>query len=328
MFAATAAGGGFSMATDAQTIARELALGLLLKQWEPRHLNPSRTGSSEILIQHCLEEAIAVREANQPDLSLELLQAAAEKGLESPWLLDNQARALVNLGERQVAWELWQRLLDHDETAVAQTAREMTDLLESTLLQSLGSICTQAGWVPRHLQASVEKPVLERVLLEIIEARQQNAARLSLDMIAKVLDQGWRNPWLLHHRAHALVELQQLGEALEIWHALKDHPHAGLAGAALERAELYQGKLEQQQLLERCASLVRDGDREQAQALLLDALIRTPDADPLRDQLGQLLPRAADALDDANLRQNEIQLAIHEHLLDVLEQKMIQAHQR
>lgn len=326
MFAAIAAG-GVSMATDAQTIARELALGLLLKQWEPRHLNPSRTGSTEILIQHCLEEAIAVREANQPELSLELLQAAAEKGLESPWLLDNQARALVNLGERQVAWELWQRLLDHDDTAVAQTAGEMTELLESTLLQNLAALCRQAGWVPQHLQASTEKPVLERVLLEIIETRQNNAARLSLDLIAAVLGQGWRNPWLLHHRAHALAELQQLGEALEIWHELKNHPHAGLAGAALERAEHYQDKLIQRQVLERCAALMGEGDREQARVLVLDALIQTPDAEPLRDLLGQLLPQAANTPDERTLRQHEIQLAIHEHLLDVLERKMIQAQQ-
>jgi hypothetical protein len=100
------------MATDAQTIARELALALLSQHWKPMHLSPSRAQNDDLLVQHCLKEAIALREADQAGLSLELLVTGQRMGMQSPWLLDNQARALVDLGRRQAAWEVWQHLSD------------------------------------------------------------------------------------------------------------------------------------------------------------------------------------------------------------------------
>ena len=211
------------MANSAQGIARDLALGLLEQQWQPQHLSPSRADHPEALLELCLHESIALRENGRPQLSLELLTAVQQAGLQNPWLLDNQARALVALGERQAAAALWQRLTQHSDAAVAKTARDMAALQEDSLRNALGSVCARVGWVPRHLNTNDGSPLIERVLQEIITARELNAAQLSHDLAATTLEQGWRDPWLHDNQARALVHLQREPEALAIWQELQNH---------------------------------------------------------------------------------------------------------
>jgi hypothetical protein len=319
---------GLPMTTDVQGMARELALGLLMQQWQPRHLSPSHTDSAERLVEHCLEEAIALREAGQSGLSLELLQAAERMGVQTPWLLDNQARALVNLDERQAAWGLWQRLIHHSEAEVAETAQAMVALQEQTLLNALQSICSRDGWQPRHLSAATEAALLESVLHEIIAAREADYPQLSLDLVAETLAQGWRNPWLLDNQARALVNLNRSAEAVSIWQGLRGHADAALASAAAEMLDLYQGPVEYQQLQERCSQLVLEGDPGQAQRLLVDALLQNPDAEPLRQLLAQVLQPSGEGPEDQILRRQQAQLTIHERILDELEQRLREPQER
>ena len=311
------------MSSTAQSIARELALGLLTQQWQPRQLSPSRISGVEELLQACLEEAIALREAGQAQLSLELLQAAEQAGLNSPWLIDNQARALVEMEQRQAACGLWQRLLEHSDSTAANNARAMLELQERSLLNALGSVCAREGWVPRHLNDPGEGSLLERTLKEIITSRECDAAPLSLDLALATLQQGWSDPWLLDNQARALVHLRREAEALAIWESLQHHSDTNLAATAQEMVQLYAARVAESELERRCQQLIEQGDRGQAEGLLVQALSKAPTAPGLREQLGRLLSAGHDSdLLSQELRQREGDLAVHERLLDALEEKL------
>lgn len=310
------------MAVHAQAMARELALGLLGQQWQPRHLSPSKIHSQELLIQHCVNEAVALREANQAGLSLELLLAAEQMGLQSPWLLDSQARALEGLGRRQAAWELWEQLVDHSDPAVAADARAMVERLERDLVDGLLAICAQHGWTPRHLTDPSEGSVLERVLKELGATREMDAAQLSLDLADGTLNQGWENPWLHDDRARALVLLKREPEALEIWRELQNHPHAPLAETATAMAGKLEQRVARQQLQEHYEQLVRDGQQDNARQLLLHALMEDPQSQEWRLELGKLLrPEPGDLLSQ-ELEQHEAALAVHDLLVEALETRL------
>ena len=311
------------MRSTAQSIARELALGLLTQQWQPRQLSPSRINGADELLQACLEEAIALREAGQAQLSLELLQAAEQAGLNSPWLLDNQARALVELEQRQAACELWSRLLEHSDRTAAELAQTMVELQEASLLNALGSVCAREGWVPRHLNDPQEGSLIERALKEIITSRDCAAAQLSLDLAQATLEQGWSNPWLLDNQARALVHLQREAEALAIWEDLQHHSDATLAAAATEMVQLYAARVAERDLEQRCQQLIAQGDRQQAETLLLQALSKAPTAPGLRELLARLLRSGGENdLISQELGQREADLAVHERLLDALEEQL------
>ena len=67
-----------------------------------------------------LHQVIALRQANLPALSLELIDRAEACGFRSVWLTDNRARALVELDRCPEAFLLWEELRDQSEDNVAQ----------------------------------------------------------------------------------------------------------------------------------------------------------------------------------------------------------------
>jgi hypothetical protein len=82
-----------------------------------------------------LQEAIALREANDVELSLQVLEAAVAAGLRSGWIDDNRARALVNLEHYSEAVALWQDLLMSDIPALREAAAAMLELNEARGVQ-------------------------------------------------------------------------------------------------------------------------------------------------------------------------------------------------
>jgi tetratricopeptide (TPR) repeat protein len=96
--------------------------------WPLRHLGDPASLDLHAYTTSLLQEAIAARDNDQPELSLALLDAAQTSGLSNPWLDDNRARALVHLNRLPDAVVLWQQLQQHNDDNIRGTAQEMLDL--------------------------------------------------------------------------------------------------------------------------------------------------------------------------------------------------------
>lgn len=89
--------------------------------WQPQYLGTD----DQPLLRQLLQELSASRELGEPELSLALVSKARELGFESPWINDNEARALVNLQREAEAVALWRNLQLSNDATLATMAAEM-----------------------------------------------------------------------------------------------------------------------------------------------------------------------------------------------------------
>ena len=112
--------------------------------------------------------------------------------------------------------------------------------MEQPSLQRLVDCCRLAGVEPEALLApeSLGDP-LTAVLKQSIDLRQGNLPALSLALIDRAEDCGFRSGWLTDNRARALVELDRCSEAFLLWEELRcrseDKELQGFASRALDQ---------------------------------------------------------------------------------------------
>lgn len=161
-----------------EQLQRQLLDGLLhhcrFHSWTPRHLPSADQGLSDDLLQAALEEAIATREANKSGLSLALMEEALQQGWQSPWLHDNRARALVNLGRVEEALQEWQRLTESKDAAAAAMAQEA--LLQQREQRQLAVLKTHA----EEFLSQQRAPEAEALLLPAWIKHPEDSALLQL----------------------------------------------------------------------------------------------------------------------------------------------------
>lgn len=319
------------MAIAVAHVARELTLELLQKGEQPQQLRPS-CQSLEELEQRLLEEAIGLRERGSASLSLWLLERALQAGLRNPWIHDNRARALVEQGERQQARAIWLELAERGSGALASTAAEMAAAQEQTLREAMEAIAQQHGYSQPVLEAG-ERDLLLRALESLIRTREQNWPALSLELAETVQALGWRSPWLLDNQARALVMVGRREEALALWRQLTSDADEGVAHAADEMLGLhggrdqtlaaagYPGWQEDRQRAEQAAAL-RAEQPEQAELLLLRALLELPEPRCCRQRLEAWLAEDAGSGGFEELRADEAALRVQERLLALVEAQL------
>lgn len=308
-----------------KTVSRELVLWLLQQGHQPVHLRP---GSPDALTAS-LEEAIHLREQNQALLSLALLERLEAEGITSPWITDNRARAEHVLGRTGNAAALWQGLLNHHDAAAAEAAAEMLSHLQQRLLEGLHHHCSFHSWQPRHLpapNAAASVAPLHLTLEEAIAAREAGRAGLSLALMEEALQQGWQSPWLHDNRARALVNLGRSEEAIEVWRELMAANDAAAAAMAREALAQQQAQQEREQQRQQAKQLLEQGERAKAQALLLNTWLQHPDDAGLLELMEQVQPAPEGSAGDALLQQEldtvNRRLALQEHLLSELEERL------
>lgn len=181
-------------------LSRQLLDGLLLHcsfhSWTPQHLPTDGVDPEADLLHLALQEAITSRDANRAGLSLALMEEAINQGWSSPWVLDNRARALVNLGRRDEALAIWQELVNHEDRGAAALANEALKRLEAEAHREQVAREAQALLDQGHqgeaqtllLEALIQAPDAETLqhLLEtcVASARDQAGDLLSQQLAA------------------------------------------------------------------------------------------------------------------------------------------------
>ena len=190
----------------------------------PREEQADTEGNAELTL--LLEEAIALRENGDPQASLNLLDATAEKGFNSPWLDDNRARAFVDLNQYLQAHSLWRQLASSDDEAIAEVAKGMADQqhqwLSQHLLAEVQELAANHCWELQHLtnaKCSLEE-LEQHILHEAIASREADALVFSLELIELAIESSFNSPWLLDNKARVLLLLNRKQEAVAIWQQL------------------------------------------------------------------------------------------------------------
>ena len=281
-----------------------------------------------------LEVAIQLRNGGHPQASLELLVAAEHAGLSSGWLTDNQARALVDLGRRGEAIALWNALVDHPEEGLRSMASELLELQTTAQLQdlrdNLARICLEQGWVAQELQDPADnlEALEQAVLKESIRSRDAGQAATSLLLIEAAQAGGMSSPWLKDNQARALVNLQRLPEAVELWRdleALADQE--ALAAMAREMLEQYAAEADRLAATNKAMELAEKGQMEQAKTLLVRAMVVDPGWEGYTTALKQVLKQEKGSQDNADLLERELtddrlNLEAFDVYLDLVEERL------
>ncbi|MFY8150434.1 MAG: hypothetical protein ACOVNL_14610 [Prochlorococcaceae cyanobacterium] len=283
--------------------------------------------SREELEQACLEEAILLREEGNPGLSLNLITTAQELGFSSPWLKDNQARALVVLNRKQEAFLIWEELSACPDEPCAAMAADMLRLLRNSLLEPLWEECVRQGWMPRQLDSAPHEggSPLESALREVIACREEGRPEVSLALVELCCRLGWTSSWLRDNQARALVHLNHVEEAVALWRDLATEQDPFLRSLAAEMLQLYGTGVERVQGCRQAQVKLEAGESEAAKELLIQALLQDPDAREYRELLLRViesqLPTAENDLLQRELTGPTLRLEMYRLLLETLEQE-------
>lgn len=201
------------------------------------------------------------------------------------------------------------------------------DPRETALREALLGVCRLAGWPPKHIGQPEQEPGLNEALLEIIATREAEATLLSLELIDRCEQLGWRSPWLLDNRARCLVHQGRDGEAIAIWRQLLSHADAGVAAIAADTLQALHQRPAMEVKANRIRQLREENQPERWQPLLLEALLEASSEDdgPLQELVTAAAvgyaPSDGTPWDPDFLRQ-ELLLALYEQQLQRWEARL------
>ena len=311
-------------------------LHMIMKQhtWEPTHLtNHEKLGPEQDLTILIIKESFSAREKHKNQLSLELINAGLDHGLDSPWLLDNKAKSLVNLGKFQSAKTIWEGLLNCEGKAkLVQTAKQSLDCLEESkqqfeekrprqLIESFQEIANQHHWVFQNLpgiENLEDGNEIEVICLkEAIIACNQGNPQLSIILLDTIMDYGYQSLWLAHNKAIALSKIEENSAAISIWNTLKESENKNIAAKAHESLALAL----RHDNIERASAMAEAGNIEGAIQFLIESLCSDPDSKEYSDQLKKLIEHTlADEIkayeSDPELKNHFLQLKLNGKIID------------
>ena len=257
-------------------------------------------------LREVLEEAIRLRENGRPELSLALLDQAEAEGYSDGWLTDNRARALVQLQRHEDAKRLWTGLEICEDLTLRSVAQQNLQAL--ALESKVNSFHLEVQALARELSWELERinpelshaPEFEFALLEEgVLARERGAPATTLALMDWAIAAGFQSPWLEDNRARALVAMDRVVEACEIWRALVET--AALEDVCtvavqmlktLQREEQkQQAQLKERALLEHGHDLATTQGVQMAITHLAQGLLMFPESSRIESDLITLLRR-------------------------------------
>jgi len=291
-------------------------------------------------LREVLEKAIRLRETGQSELSLTLLNHVKQQGFESPWLEDDRARALLALGHVVEAECIWTQLEKCEVLSLRTVARQNLHLLamEAEIERfhlEVQIVASQHCWSLSRLTSDLVRAFkFEYALLEeAILSRENGSIEASLALMDWALGAGFQSPWLQDNRARALVQLDRVVEACDVWRqictstALEDVREAAKGMLqSFSSAEEKQRQLQRESVwVEQARNIKLDQGYVSAIDHLALGLLNYPDSVFIEQALLKLLGDLRQQEDQSwsNLsqwiQQQELSVELFEHVLLVLE---------
>ena len=166
-----------------------------------------------------LNESIKLRNNNNEQLSLKLLEICIQHGLRSDLIDDNKARALFKNGLKRDAIQTWQSLLssnneetrDSSRKVLTQQSQNLVVFLKKTILDNR----QQIRYIPEQIPQDLSK-LGALILKEAIRLRKEDQAELSLQILELTTSAGFETDAINENKARALVNLKRNTEAVQI----------------------------------------------------------------------------------------------------------------
>lgn len=166
-----------------------------------------------------LNESIELRNDNNEQLSLKLLEICIQHGLRSDLIDDNKARALFKNGLKRDAIQTWQSLLssnneetrDSSQKILTQQSQNLVVFLKKTILDNR----QQIRYIPEQIPQDLSK-LGALILKEAIRLRKEDQAELSLQILELTTSAGFETDAINENKARALVNLKRNPEAVQI----------------------------------------------------------------------------------------------------------------
>ncbi|MDA7436739.1 hypothetical protein N8654_03535 [Synechococcus sp. AH-601-B19] len=190
---------------------------------EIKHLPEIAPSQRTALEPSILKESIELRNNNNAQLSLKLLEICIQYGMRSDAIADNKARALFKLNHKREAIHIWQSLLSSDNEEKRESAEKILTRLSQSLLTSLKKTIGNNQQTVRHLPEQTPQDLTKLgflILKEAIALRKEKREELSLQVLELTTSAGFETDAINENRARALINLKRNTEAVQLLHEL------------------------------------------------------------------------------------------------------------
>ena len=186
---------------------------------EIKHLPDIAPHQRSALEPSILKESIELRNNNNAQLSLKLLEICIQYGMRSDAIADNKARALFKLNHKREAIHIWQSLLSSDNEEKRESAEKILTRLSKSLLTSLKKTIGNNQQTVRHLPEQTPQDLTKLgflILKEAIALRKEKQEELSLQVLELTTSAGFETDAINENRARALINLKRNTEAVQL----------------------------------------------------------------------------------------------------------------
>jgi len=219
----------------------------------PKYLTNEVKSPAELEL-NALKEIIRLREEGKPRDSLALIHECFDLGMDNPWLYDNQARALLLMGQFEEARIIWKKLARHDDQEVASIAQKALTVLDKS--KSEKSLQESALSEKNKQDTPNSSKTRHQLLLELINTNPELTKTIKIiipDFTEKILNEkngciellslaidlrnkgwvlyslrfldylekaGFSSDWIEDNRARALIMIGKVSQARAKWKQL------------------------------------------------------------------------------------------------------------
>ena len=166
-----------------------------------------------------LNESIELRNNNNENLSLKILEIAIQHGMCSNLINENKARALFKVDRKRDAIHIWQSLLSSNNERVKESAQRILIQLGQNLLATLKKTITNKQQPIRCLPEKATQDLSKlgsSILNEAIALRKEKKEQLSLHILEITTSAGFVTDAINENIARALINLKRNNEAVQL----------------------------------------------------------------------------------------------------------------
>ena len=205
--------------SEARQLLQDLRKVLEEEKMPISHLPEIAPREKTILEPFILNEAISLRNNDQQELSLRILDSCIQHNLNTDLILDNKARALFKSGRKSDAIHIWQSLASSENQKTKESAQKILDQLSQKLLTSIKNLLKKnlqsIRYLPEFTPEDLSKLGLS-ILKESIALRKEKQEELSLSMLNMTISAGFETDAINENKARALLKMGENTEAVQL----------------------------------------------------------------------------------------------------------------